>query len=294
MAQQQLSYNDVAAAAEKLVSEGRAVGTTKVREVLGRGSFSTVQKHLSEWEAKQAQVRAREEEARKVGPPEEFAAEFQKLIGAYWPHAVARAKEELRPEVEALQAKLAESSAQAKEAMVEMGNLENRLEAALVKAARVEDAERRAAEANERIITMQTEFGRLEKIETRFEDQRELIQTLQEQVRSLGAQNAELSEVRRKLEAAQGAAARADELEKRATEATKTVATLQAELSRLEKIEARGEARIAALQEQNAALTQQAELLRAEVKEAGIKLARLEIRLETAAGRDSPEKGRGK
>jgi hypothetical protein len=197
----QISYDDVAQAAAQLAAEGRPVGPTKVRELLGRGSFSTVQKHLSEWEERQAELKTQAEEEKRVGPPEELFAELQKIMAAYWPHAVTRAKEQMRPEWEAIAAKHAEAVLKNKEATVEIGNLENRLEAALVKAGKMEDAERRASEANQRIIALQGELSRLEKIEARFQGQEQLVQNLQEQassVKSLLEQNAALN---RKAEA---------------------------------------------------------------------------------------------
>src|SRR3954454_8283890 len=102
----QITYADVAAAAEQLRTEGRPIGPTKVREMLGRGSFTTVQKYLAEWENVQAELKAKSEEEKRSGPPEEMFAELQKVMAVYWPHAVARAKEEMRPEMEALTAKL--------------------------------------------------------------------------------------------------------------------------------------------------------------------------------------------
>jgi hypothetical protein len=122
-------------------------GRQKVRELLGRGSFTTVQKHLAEWEASQLKLAAAEAERKKAGPPEELLSELQKVIGEFWPHAVARAKEEMRPEFQALEGKLLEAGQREKEATLEIGNLENSLEAALVKAARVETSEKKAAEA---------------------------------------------------------------------------------------------------------------------------------------------------
>ena len=197
----QISFDDVALAAEQLLSEGRPVGPTKVRELLGRGSYSTVQKHLSAWEDRQAKLKAQSEEEKRVGPPEELFVELEKMMSAYWPHAVNRAKEQMRPELAAMEGKLAEAVARTKEATVEIGNLENKLELALVKAGKMEDAEKRASEANQRIIDLQGELSRLEKIESRVQSQERLIQNLQDQassVKELLDQNAALN---RKAEA---------------------------------------------------------------------------------------------
>lgn len=143
----QVKYEEVAGAAEKLRAEGRPVGPTKVREILGRGSFTTVQKHLADWEAGQLKLAEAKAEEKKAGPPEELLARLQKAVVEFWPHAVTRAKEELRPEVESLQAKLNESAQRERELTLEIGNLENQIEAALVKAARVETAEKSGSQS---------------------------------------------------------------------------------------------------------------------------------------------------
>jgi len=192
----QVKYEEVAGAAEKLRAEGRPVGPTKVRELLGRGSFTTVQKHLAEWEAGQLKLAEAKAEEKKAGPPEELLARLQKSLVEFWPHAVARAKEEMRPEVEALQARLGGAVQREKEFSLEMGNLENSFEAALVKAARVEAAEKQAAEGNQRIIALQEELSRLQKIEAKFSAQEQLIGNLEgqaESVKTLIGQNCDLS-----------------------------------------------------------------------------------------------------
>ncbi|MFA5937788.1 MAG: DNA-binding protein [Sinimarinibacterium sp.] len=49
-----ITYQDVAAAAQALANAGEKVTTIAVREQLGRGSFSTIKKHLDRWYAEQA------------------------------------------------------------------------------------------------------------------------------------------------------------------------------------------------------------------------------------------------
>jgi DNA repair exonuclease SbcCD ATPase subunit len=191
----QITFADVANAAEQLKSLGRPIGPTKIREHLGRGSFTTVQKYLTEWETLEAQRKAEADIEKKAGPPEELAAELQKMMASYWPHAVARAKEQMRPDLEALEAQVLDQTSRLKEATLEIGNLENKLEAAANKASRMEEAEKKAAEANQRIITLQNELARLEKIEARFEGQTQLIANLEtqnSQLKVLLAENADL------------------------------------------------------------------------------------------------------
>jgi hypothetical protein len=197
----QITYEDVATAAEQLKTEGRPIGPTKVRELLGRGSYSTVQKYLQEWDIEQAKLKSKAEEERRIGPPDELFSELQKLVAAYWPHAISRAKELMRPDIEALQAQLAAAEARNKEAMVEMGNLENTLEGALVKAAKMEESQKAASEANQKIITLQRELSRLEKIEARFEGQQQLIENLQGQASSVKSLMAENTALNKRLEA---------------------------------------------------------------------------------------------
>jgi colicin import membrane protein len=48
-----ITYADVAAAAQALVNAGEKASTITVREQLGRGSFSTIKKHLNRWSAEQ-------------------------------------------------------------------------------------------------------------------------------------------------------------------------------------------------------------------------------------------------
>jgi chromosome segregation ATPase len=262
-----VTYTDVATAAEQLRAEGRPVGPTKVREMLGRGSFTTVQKYLAEWENAQAELKAKAEEQKRSGPPEEMFAELQKVMSAYWPQAVARAKEEMRPETEALNAKLNEAQNRNKEATVEIGNLENALEAASVKATKMEEAEKRAAEANLKIIALQSELSRLEKIESRFEGQKELVMTLQDQAKAFKDQIALWTK-------------KADDAERRVSEAAQKISSLEAELAQAEKAEARADAQIKSLEEQNAALTEEADSVAKEFKHATIQIAKLETKLE--------------
>lgn len=295
----QIDYEDVSRAADQLLAEGRPVGPTKVREMLGRGSFTTVQKYLAEWEGVQAQKRTKLEEEKRTGPPDELSTEVQKVMAAYWPQAIARAKEDMRPEFQALETKIAEANVRNKEATVEIGNLENKLEAALVKASKVEEAEKRASEANAKIIAIQADLSRLEKIEARFEGQKELIQSLQAQASSAGtlleqntalnkkaeALNSELAQLRSKLDAALTKAAGVDEAEKRASEAKQEAVALQKEVSRLEKAEARSEIQIKHLQEQNATLTKKTDALSSELGETQLKAAKFEAKLDSGAKR---------
>lgn len=197
----QISYDDVASAADQLIGEGRPVGPTKVRELLGRGSFSTIQKHLSEWEEHKIKIKAQADEEKRLGPPEELGIELHKITATYWPHAVSRAKELLKPDLEALAKKLAEAVLRNKEATIEIGNLENKLEAALVKAGKMEDSEKRASEANQKIIALHGELSRLEKIEARFQSQEQLISNLQEQASSVKGLLEHIAELDRKAEA---------------------------------------------------------------------------------------------
>lgn len=53
MAREGISYNEVAAAADKLVGEGKPASIKSVREHLGTGSPNTIQRHLAAWRESQ-------------------------------------------------------------------------------------------------------------------------------------------------------------------------------------------------------------------------------------------------
>jgi len=53
MAREGISYNEVAAAADKLVGDGKSASIKTVREHLGTGSPNTIQRHLSVWRESQ-------------------------------------------------------------------------------------------------------------------------------------------------------------------------------------------------------------------------------------------------
>lgn len=72
MAQQTVTFEQVAQAAGRLQDEGRAVGIETVSEVLGAGSASSIHQHLSAWRASQA----RPAETAKAEIPEALAAEL--------------------------------------------------------------------------------------------------------------------------------------------------------------------------------------------------------------------------
>jgi RNA binding exosome subunit len=181
----QVRYEEVAGAADQLRAEGRSIGPTKIRELLGRGSFTTVQRHLAQWLAERDKRAAAEAEVKKAGPPEELAAEIQKLLERLWPSAIARAKEEMRPEFEAFQTALAEAAHREKEALAEINRLEMNLDGALSKAARAEAAAKQAAEANQRIIALQEELARLQRIEASYAAREQLVSNLERQAGSL-------------------------------------------------------------------------------------------------------------
>ena len=73
---------------------------------------------------------------------------------------------------------------------------------------------------------------------------------------------------------------RSDDAEKRVAEAAQKISALQAELAQAERTEARSESQIKSLKEQNAALADKADTLAREFKDAAIKVARLETKLE--------------
>jgi chromosome segregation ATPase len=70
MARQELTFDEVAAAAERLTHNGERVDIDAVRGILGTGSVSTIHKHLAAWRASHAKPA----EAPKVEIPESIVA----------------------------------------------------------------------------------------------------------------------------------------------------------------------------------------------------------------------------
>lgn len=126
-----LTYDDVAHAAQALLDAGDKATTIAVREQLGRGSFTTIKKHLDRWNA---------EQARNPAPAPAVPPQLESL----WTEARREAEGRLTAERAALE----QLSAQ----------LDARLHAMEVATA---DAQRERASAEARLADKDLELGRL-------------------------------------------------------------------------------------------------------------------------------------
>lgn len=155
----QLAYEDVQSAAEQLLSQGRIPGPTTVRQITGRGSFSTIAKHLKTFEARRIEEASREAEEKRHGPPEELLGELERLVAMLWPAAIARAHEELQPEMEAFQAQVENFKVREAEALHEITELENKLSLAESEAAKVADLTHQLKESQRQVIGLKDEVN---------------------------------------------------------------------------------------------------------------------------------------
>lgn len=86
-----ITFDDVATAAEAVVRSGRTPSSVSVREQLGRGSFSTIKKHLDRWAAERS-------------PEPAETRELPAQLEALWREARKEAEQGLAQEREALEA----------------------------------------------------------------------------------------------------------------------------------------------------------------------------------------------
>lgn len=86
-----ITYEDVVTAAHALVNAGEKASTLAVREKLGRGSFTTIKKHLDVWRADQSPA---------ATPPPPVPPQLESL----WSEAQRQAVERLTADREALDA----------------------------------------------------------------------------------------------------------------------------------------------------------------------------------------------
>jgi chromosome segregation ATPase len=85
MARQELTFDDVAAAADSLQHDGKPVSIDAVRDVLGTGSPNSIHKHLAAWRASSAKPA----EAPKVELPESVVAALGSWVRQFAEEAAA-------------------------------------------------------------------------------------------------------------------------------------------------------------------------------------------------------------
>lgn len=261
MARSGVQYEDVQRAIDDLLARDESPSVQKVREVLGTGSFTTINDHLREW-------RTRREENREVPPPRGMPGALQELAEGLWQKAQESANEALTHY---------------------RGEADRRVEAA---EARVAEARRQAEDAEQRESALTTHLAtterRLEERSTalaRTEAQRE---QLDEKARRLAARHAELEGLLARIRGEMTQQAREHQQALEALEARQRE-RLAREEQRHESAEARlmgllDEARQERLAGEKAA--------RERDKQFGTRLERLEGQLQAARGLLAEEEAR--
>lgn len=88
-----LTFDDVVSVATNLERSARNISSVTVREQLGRGSFSTIKKHLDRWRAENAE-----------SPNDRVPTEIPPQLETLWREARKQAEQELTEERQALEA----------------------------------------------------------------------------------------------------------------------------------------------------------------------------------------------
>lgn len=155
MEPQEVTFDDVAEAAENLQDEGQRVSIEAVRERLGNASLSDIQTHLAEWRA----VHAGPMEMPKVEIPQAVATALESWVKQYAKDAGAGSRAELARAESELDA-MAVSGAQLEAARAELAE-----QVAALTAAR-DDAQALAAERAEQIERLNAELRNARQIAT--------------------------------------------------------------------------------------------------------------------------------
>lgn len=114
MAREGISYNEVAAAADKLVGEGKPASIKSVREHLGTGSPNTIQSHLAAW---------RESQPVPQSTAYELPAELVNAFGKELARGAAAAKAHVEDELVQAQAEAADLAAAGERLEIERDDL---------------------------------------------------------------------------------------------------------------------------------------------------------------------------
>jgi len=103
MARKFITQDEVFNAARELVARGEQPTTLKIANLLGRGSYSTITKHLKAWEDSAEAVEARAEQLpAEADVPDFIIEDTQALAKKLWAGAKAKADENLEIERKAL------------------------------------------------------------------------------------------------------------------------------------------------------------------------------------------------
>lgn len=116
MARRKITQDDVFAAARDLVGAGEQPSTLAIHKVLGKGSYSTIQKYLKEWEDSEEALDARTENLPAiVDLPEQLEQDALLFVKKLWKAAQDIAEDAIQQERVAL----AQAQAQAEKAKQE-------------------------------------------------------------------------------------------------------------------------------------------------------------------------------
>lgn len=118
MAREGISYNEVAAAADKLVGEGKAPTIKAVREHLGTGSPNTIHRHLASW---------REAQPAQQSAAYELPAELVNAFGKELARGAAAAKAQVEDDLVNAQAEAADLAAAGERLEIERDELAEQL-----------------------------------------------------------------------------------------------------------------------------------------------------------------------
>lgn len=205
-------------AADKLASNGQAVTPTTLREVLGRGSFSTLGKHIEAWQ-----------QARQAAPAP-VILEMPEAVKAAFAQCWQAAATEAGKEIAAIREK----------ADAEIKTIKRRLDEALFEVERLEDEANTAADALESAQnTLAHAVKEAQQAATEAAAQEAALSATAEQMRKqIEAQQAELARVHAEAEAARSqhaaeAARLTGDFSRQLAEQAAALQTVQGEADRL-------------------------------------------------------------
>jgi chromosome segregation ATPase len=243
MARQEVTFDEVSAAATTLQNGGKRVAIDTVREVLGTGSPHTIHKHLSAWRA----TNVKPAEAPEVAIPDSVVAALSSWVQQYAEQAGAGARDALAQSENDMEALLASGEALESERddlLAEMDDVTAARDEALATASdRSEEIERLTAELRDaRRIATEALVGKAKDqlaIDGKDAQLAELRTQIERNVASLAAESdarlsaemdlvgavtardnfeAEITELRAQLDAAKRGASREKEIRRARTE----------------------------------------------------------------------------
>lgn len=196
MTSQEISFDQVAAAAVGIQNDGKRVTIVAVRDMLGSGSHTSIHTHLVEWRASQAEPAA----ALTADIPESIATALGNWVQQAAEYASAPVREALalaQSDVEALLASGEQVEAERDQLLAQLGSVTAARDQAVAAAAdRAEEIERLNAELrNARQIAMDALVGKA-KDQLAIEGKDAQLADLRSQIERNVAASATLSDAR--------------------------------------------------------------------------------------------------